>query len=277
MNKISIVVPSYNHSKYLEACLDSLMFQDYENMEIIIVDDCSTDGSRDIIQRYVNDMTTETRNYAHSYNAETDHIERVVHPRYPQGREITVLFNEQNMGSTATYNRGFRATTGKYCSFVTSDDICHPQMYSTLVQPLEQNIADFVYADMFVIDDARRIVREFKLPEYSFKKSFCDWYLCGVATLYRRELHERFGFYDENSNADDHECYLRFAMNGARFLHVPKTVYDHRSHDDRQVGLHEPAQFDKLLTASKELVLKARKHLKNSTISDEKSSGEKLS
>ncbi len=231
-------------------------------MEIIIVDDCSTDDSRELIERYMNDIAADTRNYASYYNEQTDTIERIIHTRYPQqGREIKVLFNEKNLGSTATYNRGFRATTGKYCSFVSSDDMCHPQMYSTLVRPLEEDEADFVYADMFVVDDTHQILREFKLPDYSFKKCFCDWYLCGVATLYRRDLHERFGFYDESSDADDHECYLRFAMNGARFVHIPKTLYDHRSHDDRQVGLHAPEQFDKLLDASKELVLKARKHL----------------
>lgn len=259
MEKISIVVPSYNHSEYIETCLDSLMFQDHDNMEIIVVDDFSTDGSREVIERYVNNLPTDMRSFASRYDEETDTIERVVHHRYPQrGRELKVLFNDENMGSTATYNRGFRAATGTYCSFVTSDDMCHPQMFSTLARPLEDGQADFVYADMFVIDDAHRVLREFKLPDYSFERCFCDWYLCGVATLYRRDLHERFGFYDTEADADDHECYLRFAKNGARFLHVAKTLYSHRSHDDRQVGLHAPASFNRLLSASKRLVLEAR-------------------
>lgn len=74
-----------------------------------------------------------------------------------------MLLNEKNLGSTATYNRGFRAATGTYCSFVASDDICHPHMYSTLVRALEREKADFAYADVFVIDDAQRALREFSL------------------------------------------------------------------------------------------------------------------
>jgi len=263
MEKISVIVPSYNHAQYIEACLDSILFQDYGDIELIIVDDCSTDDSRRVITNYLDGLACETASHAARYNERTRTVERDSYARYPQeGRTVKAIFNEKNMGSTWTYNRGFREATGKFCTFVVSDDICHPQMFSTLAAPLEADEADFVYADMFVIDDAHRILREFKLPDYDFKRSFADWYLCGVATLYKRSLHERFGFYDEKAKADDHECYLRFAMNGARFMHIPKTLYSVRSHHDREVGLHAPSAFNSLLACSVELTLKARAWLK---------------
>lgn len=263
MEKISVVVPSYNHAQYIEACLDSILFQDHDNIELIIVDDCSTDDSRRVIAEYLRGVTEDTASHAARYDEATGIIERSSYARYPQeGRTIKAIFNEENKGSTWTYNRGFREATGKFCTFVVSDDICHPQMFSTLAAPLEADAADFVYADMFVIDDMHRILREFKLPDYEFEKSFADWYLCGVATLYKRSLHEWFGFYDESAKADDHECYLRFAMNGARFMHIPKTLYSVRSHHGREVGLHDPAAYNDLLTYSIELTLKARKALK---------------
>lgn len=237
---VSIVVPSYNHAPYVEACLDSLYFQDYPDLELIVVDDRSDDGSHEIITQWVGRATSGLPPYTRP------------------GRSIRYERNPVNLGSTRNYNKGFTMATGEYCSFMASDDMAHPQWLSTLARPLDQDQADFVYADMFIIDDAHRILREFKLPDYSFKRCFCDWYLCGVATLYRRSLHERFGLYDETSNADDHECYLRFALNGARFLHIPQTLYSARSHDQRQVGLHEPKQFSKLLNASRELTRLAR-------------------
>ncbi|MFZ5812506.1 MAG: glycosyltransferase [Thermodesulfobacteriota bacterium] len=262
MPTISIVVPSYNHAGYVEACLDSIYFQDYPDIEMIIVDDCSTDGSTDIISGWIGNVGAEEVSFAAYYNEKSDAIERTVHRRYEKpGRKIVFETNTANLGSTKTYNRGFRLATGELCSFIASDDIIHPHMLSTLSGPLINDEADFVYADMFIIDDNHRILREFRLPDYSFERSFCDWYLCGVATLYRRSLHERFGYYDETSAADDHECYLRFAMNGARFLHVPKTLYSVRSHDRRQVGLHEAGRFTMLLEESKRLTLKARRWL----------------
>jgi len=256
---VSIVAPNHNHGAYLGACLDSILFQDYPNLELIIIDDASTDGSHDVIHDVLARFPTETTSYASYYDTARDTIDRTHLFRYPQrGRHITYLRNRVNIGSTASYNRGFRRATGEFCTFVATDDLCHPGFVSTLVDALVSRQADFAYADMFVVDDAGRILREFKLPEYSFRACFQNWYLCGVATLYRRSLHDRFGFYDETAMADDHECYLRFARGGARFVHVPKTLYSVRSHATRRKGLHEPARFQQLLEHSKRLAMRAR-------------------
>ena len=259
MKKVSVVIPSYNHAEYIEACLDSIYFQDHPDIEMIIVDDNSSDGSADVIAGWIAGIEADEVSFASRYDVGTDQIERTRHKRYNvPGRTVLFERNKTNLGSTQNYNKGFRMASGEFCTFVASDDIAHPQLFSTLAEPLEAGESDFVYCDMFVVDDRQRILREFKLPDYSFKRSFCDWYLCGVATLYRRSLHLEHGFYDESSLADDHECYLRFAMNGARFRHIPKTLYSVRSHDGRAVGLHAKERFDALLEYSKMLTLKAR-------------------
>ncbi len=258
MNLISIIVPSYNNSGYIEACLDSIYFQDHDNIELIIVDDCSLDCSAEVIEKWIHNIALATVSYASYYDEKEDVIMRVEDKRYLKNRSIVFMKNERNRGSTWTYNRGFRAASGSYCTFVASDDICHPQLFSTLSKPLDEDMADFVYADMFIVDDSMRIMREFRLPDYNFRRSFCDWYLCGVATLYRRSLHNEYGYYDENAMADDHECYLRFALGGARFMHVAKTLYSVRSHHKRQAGLHGKERFNALLNHSKRLTLEAR-------------------
>ncbi|NHZ47208.1 glycosyltransferase family 2 protein [Nitratidesulfovibrio liaohensis] len=256
---ISVVVPSYNHGRYIGACLDALMFQDYPNLEIVITDDASTDDSVAVIRRFLRDVAGATASYACRYDAATDVIERAVHPRYARtGRRIVFLRAEANGGSTANYNRGLAHCTGEYCTFVPADDICHPQLFSALALPLRNDTADFAYADMFVVDDDMRILREFRLPEHSFDASFRSWYLCGVAKLYRRVLHDRFGPFDETADADDHECFLRFALGGARFTHVPYTLYSVRTHEGRENGLHAPGRFARLLEHSKRLTLMAR-------------------
>jgi len=260
VKKVSIVVPSYNHGEYIEACLDSIFFQDYGNIEIIVVDDCSSDDTRQILKGYAQNVRMKKASYAFNYNEKEDMIERREIFRYPQtGRELRIIHNDNNMGATRTYNRGLKEASGEYCSFVASDDICHHLMISEMVRILDTGLADFVYADMFIIDDRHRVLREFRLPDYSFEACFCRWYLCGVATLYHRDLHEKFGYYDENAAADDHECYLRFARNGVRFYHIPKVLYSVRSHEQRKVGLHTPSRFGKLLEHSKQLIIGARR------------------
>ncbi len=261
---VSMIVPTYNQAEYLGACLDSIYFQDYPNLEIIVINDCSTDDTAKVLEQFVHSVKHEKVSYASYFDPVTTKIERTFHHRYvQQGRELKIIHNPVNQGSTRTYNIGFRQCSGAYCTYIASDDICHPQMISTMVGMLENDNVDFVYSDMFIIDDAGRILREFKLPDYSFSKCFCDWYLCGVSKLYRRDLHEKFGFYNEDYLANDHECYLRFAMNGVRFKHIDKVLYSIRTHDNRNVNVHSDTNWSRLLQESCQLVLKARKFTKN--------------
>lgn len=259
---VSVIVPTYNQAKYLAPCLDSIWFQDYSNLEIVVVNDCSTDHTSQVLEDFERAVAEDTVSYASNFNEETSEIERTRHSRYPkEGRILRILHNERNMGSTRTYNRGFQAATGDYCTYVASDDICHPQMVSTLVEPLDKDEADFTYSDMFVFDDAGRILREFKLPDYSFKASFGDWYLCGVSKIYRRSLHDRLGWYNNDYLGNDHELFLRFAMNGARFKHIAKTLYSVRTHEGREENVHSASNWDKLLNESRRLVRKAREYM----------------
>ena len=259
---VSMVVPTYSQAQYLGPCLDSIWFQDYPNLEIIVVNDCSTDNTAEVLAEFEKAVGAEEVSFASNFNEETDAVERTTHPRYArEGRSLVVLHNERNMGSTWTYNRGFQAATGKYCTYIASDDVCHPQMVSELVAPLEADEADFTYSDMFVFDDAGRILREFRLPDYDFRTSFGDWYLCGVSKLYRRELHDRLGWYNNEFLANDHELYLKFALNGVRFKHIPKILYSVRTHDNREVNVHSSSNWGKLLEESKGLVRRARQAL----------------
>lgn len=256
----SIVVPTFNQAEYLAACLDSIMFQEYEHLEIIVVNDGSPDHTAKVLEHYQYDVASNQVSFASRYKNNKDEIERVAHPRYPQkGRNLSIITHEKNLGLAAALNTGFRACTGVYCTYVPSDDICFPHMIKTLVNTLETHNADFVYSDMFIHDDKGRIVRRFSLPDYSYQRCFCDWYLCGVAKLYRRQLHERFGYYDENLLAHDHDMFQRFAVGGAEFVHVPQVLMSLLSHDgDRQIDIHSDENWNRLLEESKCIIMRAR-------------------
>ncbi len=264
MQSISIIVPTYNQSLYLPICLDSIWFQDWPELEIIVVNDGSTDASREVLDAFIEAVTSERVSYACNYNERTDVVERFEHLRYPpEGRDLKIIHHSENKGLGAALNTGFKAAAGEYCTFIASDDMLLPSAMSELAAALEDGNADFAYADLHIVDDAGRILRRFSFPEYSFESSFCRWYLCGVCKLYRRELHERIGYYDETIKPQDHEMFLRFAMHGARFVHVPKVLANLRIHDaDRQIDNHTPANWNKLYEQSAALVMKARRHLK---------------
>jgi len=260
--KASVIVPCYNQAKYLPMTLDSIWFQDFPEVEIIAVDDGSPDDTAQVLDAYRQAVETETASFAAHLDELSGEILRTRHPRYPQaGRELRVISHGKNRGLSAALNTGFAAATGDLVTFIAADDLLLPNMLDELSGLLARTGADFAYADMHIVDDAGRILRRFSLPDYSFEACFCHWYLCGICKLYRRELHERHGWFREDLTVQDHEMYLRFAMNGARFVHSPKALANARIHaGERLRDNHSSDNKARLYRESADLVRLARRH-----------------
>lgn len=124
MDKISIVVAVYNAEKTLKKCVDSLLNQTYNNIEIILVNDCSKDSSLDICKEY-----------SKTYD------------------NVKVISNERNFGVSATRNNGIDNSAGEYVSFVDSDDYVEPNylevLYSNYKKYNTVPICGFVYHDEY--------------------------------------------------------------------------------------------------------------------------------
>ncbi len=241
--RVSIVLPTYNQAHYLESALHSVLFQDYPDIEIIVCNHGSTDDTSKIIERVVKEYNTDKVSsidrMEEDSNGECEFV-RKNERRFPPGRIIKVFQAKENIGGTASFNVGFKNTTGIYGTYLVGDDQFAPGFIQTLVENIENSNADYVYADMAVIDDYGRILKVLRKPEYSFERCLAEWYHLGVAKLYRLELHKRAGYYDESiEGANDYDMALRFALNGARFLHVPEVLYFVRNH--REDGKDEPA------------------------------------
>lgn len=111
-DKISIIVPVYNVEKYLAECVDSITKQTYQNLEVILVNDGSTDRSGAICDQF----------------AQIDNRIIVIH--------------QKNQGISASRNAGLQIATGDYIGFVDSDDVIHPQMYQWLIQAMKGTDTD---------------------------------------------------------------------------------------------------------------------------------------
>ena len=121
MNKVSIIVPIYNSSKYLERCLNSILNQTYKEIEVILINDGSIDSSEQICQ-----------NYCKKDN-------RVKY------------FYQKNSGASMARNNGIDKANGEYIMFVDSDDSIDEKMVGTLIHEMECNKVDFVISGMKVI------------------------------------------------------------------------------------------------------------------------------
>ena len=105
---LSVILPNYNHGRYLPRALDALLSQDYPAKEIIVVDDCSTDGSRDIVERYA--------------------------ARFPS---VRLLANARNFGVIATLSRGLNEARQQYVYFGAADDFVMPGFFSAAINMLQ--------------------------------------------------------------------------------------------------------------------------------------------
>ncbi len=114
---VSVIIPVYNVENYLRECIDSVINQTYRNIEIILVDDGSTDSSGKICEEYLD-----------------------------KDPRVTVI-HQKNSGLSAARNAGFDACTGKYVYFLDSDDYINPKTLAALVDTAKKDSSDIVFFD----------------------------------------------------------------------------------------------------------------------------------
>lgn len=202
--KISVIVPVYNVASYLPECLDSILGQDYPNLEIILIDDGSTDKSGAICDEYA---------------ARDSRI---------------VVIHQANGGAAAAKNAGLRITTGEYLSFVDSDDTLEPGAFRHMAALLEEHSADAVqcsFRDVFTDEAIDYVALEdvcaFTTQEY-LKRYTTDWTCCLLwDKLYKRSLFEGV-FFEEGHIVDDEYFTYQGMMNAKKIVHAPEIVYNYR-------------------------------------------------
>ena len=124
MEKVSILIPVYKAEKYIGQCLRSVFGQTYENIEFVLVNDATPDGSMDVVQQVMQD--------------------------YPQRQDqVVIVENERNSGIAYTRNVLLNTATGDYVYYVDSDDFIEPDTIETLVTTAIENDADIVRCNYF--------------------------------------------------------------------------------------------------------------------------------
>jgi glycosyltransferase involved in cell wall biosynthesis len=197
---VSIVTPSYNQAAFLEETIRSVLEQDYEPLEYIVVDDGSTDGSAAIVERYSNRIAWWTR--------------------------------QEHAGQVTALNRGFARSHGELMGFLNSDDTLLPGAISTMVDEHERDPQLLlVYGDAEYTNEAsertgRLRAREFDVGEMVRR---CENHVVQPSTLWRREAWDRFGPLDEEGYYFfDFEFFLRFPRDRVR--RIAKTLSTYRVH-----------------------------------------------
>lgn len=197
--KISIVLPVHNGAAYIADSIDSILSQTYKNWELIIVDDCSTDQTPEIIKYY----------------QESDN-------------RINIYTNEINLGLPKSLNTGFSFASGDYYTWTSDDNLYLPAALEKMIDFLEKEPdIMMVYADYSMIDSSGSIITEMKLSEPQY---IVIGNVYGACFLYRSETAKQTGTYDpESFLAEDYDYWIRIYRQG-NIRHLSENLYFYRMH-----------------------------------------------
>ncbi|MDX9964224.1 glycosyltransferase [Desulfobacter postgatei] len=218
--KVSIVLPTYNGAKYIRTSIDSCLAQTHTNLEVIVVDDCSTDDTPDIVKSYSD-------------------------PR------IKYIRHSENQKLPRSLNTGFKNADGHFLTWTSDDNIFHKEAVEVMLKfLLTYPETGFVYTDLHHIDDHSNVFEYFSVgPVESLRKTN----LIGACFLYPRKVYEEIGEYDASAFlAEDYDYWIRISKKfKMQRLRVP--LYYFRIHKDSltskfgRLGTDEAGEVGKIV------------------------------
>lgn len=206
---VSIVTPSYNSGRYIKECIESVLSQDYSNIEHIIQDGASTDNTVEVLREYGR----------------------------PKCRSKIKWVSKIDKGPVDAYNQALLRSRGEIVLFLGADDVLLPSAVSWGVR----NMAKFpkvavIYGDEYIVDENSHILKTFIPKSFNFVKLLClELVPPTEASFIRRSIFEKVGFYLDDSlkNAPDYELWLRISSK-FQMMHVTGFVTRYRWHSQSQ-------------------------------------------
>ena len=176
MEKISIIVSAYNTEKYLEKCINSILNQSYKNIELLIVNDCSTDNTKKIIEKY---EKLDSR--------------------------IIFIDNKENRGLSFSRNEALKKSTGNYIGYIDSDDYIEENYYQSLLDSLVKTKSDIAICDINLLYE--NTGKSERVNCGNNKNETIDFINNGLAAsvcnkLFKREVIEKYKFSEGKVNED---------------------------------------------------------------------------
>ncbi len=218
---VSIILPTYNGSRYIQHSIDSCLNQTYSNIELIIIDDCSTDKTPEIVKSC-------------------------------KDNRIKYFRHKQNCGLPAALNTGFLHASGVYLTWTSDDNYYVKDAIEKQVSFLETNNCDFVYCDFFRFTDFSPEFQLVTLPDMLALEKMNN---VGPCTLYSKRVVDVTGLFDVQTElAEDYDYWLRVSKNFSMF-HLAKPLYFYREHPNSLSS----ARFYEVRAA--EILVKSKNHL----------------
>jgi len=226
--KVSVIIPAYNMAKYLGETLKDILNQTYQNFEIIVVNDASTDHTDQVMQQF-------------------------------QDQRIKYIVHSENQYAAAARNTGIRVSEGEYIAFVDADDKVHPEKLAIQVAFLERNPEiGLSYCSRIEIDqNDNQLALVPAQPTVSLKDLVLGYPYAPSEVVMRKDWVLKVGLFDESFrfSAEDPDFHMRLALHGCKMAGVKRVLNYRRLHAGRvfrnlrSVVEDQVRAFDKTFTS----------------------------
>lgn len=231
---VSIVLPVHNGEKYLIESIESCRNQTYENWELIIIDDCSTDRSEAIARFFAK-----------------------------EDQRIRYYKNETNLKLPRALNRGFSIARGDYLTWTSDDNYYRPEAIDKMVRELEETKAEFVFTAFSTIDENGYEIKVNRIEEDPVHLIW-KYNIVGACFLYSREVYEKIGEYDPKYFlCEDYDYWLR-VFSEFPVAYIDENLYAYRKHNGTLTSTRLEGQHEAL----EKVLLKNLENKKNLTTLD---------
>jgi glycosyltransferase involved in cell wall biosynthesis len=198
---VSVIMPNYNNEKYLPEAIESILNQTYENFEFIIIDDCSNDGSWDLIKKYAK-----------------------------KDKRIRPFRNKINLGCTKSLNVGLKNANGIYIARMDSDDISITKRFEIQIDFLLNNKKVGVCGtNVILIDKTGKLISKRVYNKHPEKNIVIESPLAHPSVMFKKKLYDKYGGYNEKfDTVQDYEYWLRLYSKKVKFYNLQKYLLKYR-------------------------------------------------
>ena len=214
---VSVIIPCFNAERWLREAIDSALNQTYPSVEVIVIDDGSTDTSLEIIKSYGDKLTWESG---------------------------------PNKGGNHARNRGFAISKGDFIQFLDADDYLLPEKIDRQVSFLSQTKADVVYGDwrhQYHLSNGDSYLEEIKISGVQpdiLESLLADWWVSPACLLMRRSAVENSGGWNENLKVgQDRDFFISLVMNGAKVVYQPGCYSIYRRYGNTTVSTSSKSKY----------------------------------
>lgn len=205
--KFSIVTPSYNQAKFLERAILSVLNQNYPNLEYIIIDGGSTDGSLEIIKKYE--------------------------------KYLAYWISQPDKGQYEAINKGFKMATGDIVAWQNSDDV---YLWGAFLRACEEFRkypgSDVVFGNMYLLDEFDNILKDMRFVPFNLEHLiYYDWNLSSQAAFWKRGLFDKIGYLKDFGVLFDLDWFIRLGKATKNFRFIRRFLGGYRIHPESKFSL----------------------------------------